>query len=81
MWPLPAAITSDDELSNLELRISVPFFSADRIAFFLKRKRCYGKAGCGGLARNSRAAACARVEHHRGASSEAPLRDYMVLGD
>jgi hypothetical protein len=33
--------------------------------------RCYGEAGCEGLARNSRAVACARLEHHRGASSEA----------
>ena len=49
-------------------------------SFFLKLMRCYGEAGCGGLARNSRAVACARVEHHRGASSEAPLRDYVVLG-
>ena len=32
------------------------------------------------LARNSRAVACSRVEHRRGASSEAPLRDYVVLG-
>jgi hypothetical protein len=38
------------------------------------------KPAVGGLARNSRAVACARVEHHRGASSEAPLRDYVVLG-
>ena len=48
--------------------------------FFLKLTRCYGEAGCGGLARNSRAAACACVEHHRGASSEAPLRDYVMPG-
>ena len=48
--------------------------------FFWKLVRCYGEAGCGGLARNSRAEAYARLEHHRGASSEAPLRDYVVLG-
>ena len=48
--------------------------------FFLKLVRCYGEAGCGGLARNSRAEACARLEHHRGASSEAPLRDYVMPG-
>ena len=45
-----------------------------------KLTRCCGEAGCGGLARNSRAEACARLEHHRGASSEAPLRDYVMPG-
>ena len=51
------------------------------LLFFGKLVRYYGEAGCGGLARNSRAEACARLlEHHRGASSEAPLRDYVVLG-
>jgi len=38
------------------------------------------KPAVGGLARNSRAEACARLEHHRGASSEAPLRDYVMPG-
>ena len=54
--------------------------------FFLQFTRSYGVAGCGGPARNSRAVACARLEHHRRASAESTSssRDnriwYLVSG-
>ena len=66
-------LSGEDNGGSARKRRKKPFF-------FLKLVRCYGEAGCGGLARNSRAEACARLEHYRGASSEAPLRDYVMPG-
>ena len=55
-----------------------------KLPVFLELMRCYyGEAGCGGLARNSRAVAYVRLEHHRGCvwstTGAPPRRERMAL--